>query len=205
MKKGEIQLDPGTLRRRAEERVRERRLEGHSPGPDLQRLVHELEVHQVELELQNEELREARVDLESALARYTEIFDFAPIGYATTSLDGTLHEVNHAAAKLLGSSRSHLLRRRFDSFVVPSDRGQFFELLRRVVDSEARQSCELQLFRVGSHVVEVQLLASLLARSEPLIVLAMDDRSARRAASEPVVTESGLLAAVRPPDAAGQR
>src|SRR6185436_9020712 len=109
MRKERITLDLGTLRNRAEERVRERKLEGRAPEPDLARLVHELEVHQVELEMQNEELRETRVELESALARYTEIFDFAPIGYVTISLDGTLHEVNHVAAKLLGSPRSHLL------------------------------------------------------------------------------------------------
>jgi PAS domain S-box-containing protein len=203
--KGKITLDWGTLRRRAEERVREREPGARVTGPDLQRLVHELEVHQVELEMQNEELRESRLELEAALARYTEIFDFAPIGYATISLDGTLHEVNHAAAKLLGSARSHLLRRPFDSFVVPDDREAFFELLRRVVDSEARQSCDVQLFRIGGHVVEVQLLASLLARSEPLIVLALDDRSARRSTSEPVGVESGVVAAARPPDVAGRR
>jgi len=204
MRKERITLDLGTLRNRAEERVRERKLEGRAPEPDLARLVHELEVHQVELEMQNEELRETRVELESALARYTEIFDFAPIGYVTISLDGTLHEVNHVAAKLLGSPRSHLLRRRFDSFVIPRDRAHFSELLRRVVDSETRQSCELQLFRIGGQVVEVQLLASLLARSEPLIVLAMDDRVARGSLSEPAAA-SGVLATARSPDVAGRR
>jgi PAS domain S-box-containing protein len=205
MKKGKVPLDLGNLRSKAEERVRERKLESRVQDRDLSRLVHDLEVHQVELEMQNEELRETRVELESALARYTELFDFAPIGYATISLDGTLHEVNHAAAKLLGSTRSQLLRRRFDSFVVPSNRAQFFELLRQVVDSEGRQSCDLQLFRIGGNVVDVQLLASLLARSEPLVVLAMDDRSARGSTSEPTVTQSGLMAAVKPPDAAGHR
>jgi PAS domain S-box-containing protein len=205
MTKRKLTLDLGNLRNRAEEQVRERKLAGRAPQPDLERLVHELEVQQVALELQNEELREARVDLESALARYTEIFDFAPIGYATISLDSTLHEVNHAAAKLFGSSRSHLLRRRFDSFVVPSDRARFSELLRQVVESEARESCELQLFRVGAEVVEVKLLARLLARSEPLILIALDDRPARGAVSEPVPTESGVMSAVRPPDVAGRR
>jgi PAS domain S-box-containing protein len=205
MTKGKITFDLGTLRKRAEAQLRERKLEGRPPEQDLQRLVHELEVQQVELELQNEELRETRVDLESALARYTEIFDFAPIGYTTISLDSTLHEVNHAAAKLFGSSRSHLLRRRFDSFVVPSDRPRFSELLRQVVESEARESCELRLFRVGAEVVEVQLLARLLARSEPLVLIALDDRSTRSSTSEPVVTQSGVMAAARPPDVAGRR
>jgi len=200
---GRLPLDLANLRRRAEARVRERQLQPRPVEPDLQRLVQELEIHQVELELQNEELREARVELESSLARYTEIFDFAPIGYATISLDGTLHEVNHSAARLLGSARSQLLQRPFHSFVVPRDRGVFFELLRRVVESESRESCELQLFRVGEQVVDVQLLASLLARSEPLILLAVDDR-ARSSAAPSAILESAIVAR-RPPDAAGHR
>lgn len=205
MTKRRITLDLGNLRARAETQVRERRLAGRPAVPDLEQLVHELEVQQVELELQNEELREARVDLESALARYTEIFDFAPIGYATISLDGTLHEVNHAAAKLFGSSRSHLLRRRFDSFVVPNDRARFSELLRQVVESEACESCELRLFRIGAEVVLVQLLARLLARSEPLILIALDDRNTTSSTSEAVLTESAVIAAARVPDVAGRR
>jgi len=201
---GRIPFDLGNLRRRAEEQVRERQVGARPSEPELQCLVHELEVHQVELELQNEELREARMELESSLARYTEIFDFAPIGYTTISFDGTLHEVNHAAARLLGSPRAQLLRRRFDSFVVPRDRALFFELLRRVVESESRESCELQLFNVRGDVVDVHLLASLLARSEPLILLAADDR-AHSSVTGPTLTESGVVAAVRAQDVAGRR
>jgi len=201
---GRIPLDLGNLRRRAEEQVQQRQLEVCPSAADLQQLVHELEVHQVELELQNEELREARLELESSLARYTEIFDFAPIGYAAISFDGTLHEVNHAAARLLGSPRSQLLRRRFDSFVVPQDRALFFELLRRVVESESRESCELQLFKVGEQVVDVHLFASLLARSEPLILLAADDR-VRSSVSVPAMADSGVVVAARPPGVAERR
>ena len=80
MAKGRITLDLGNLRRRAEERLRERQLSERAPEADAQRLLHELEVHKIELEMQNEELREARVELESALTRYTEMFEFAPIG-----------------------------------------------------------------------------------------------------------------------------
>ncbi|HKO93939.1 MAG TPA: PAS domain-containing protein [Polyangiaceae bacterium] len=201
---GRIPLDPGKLRRRAEEHVRSRQLEADASPPALQRLVHELEVHQVELELQNEELRETRVELESALARYTEIFDYAPIGYTTISFDGTLHEVNHAAARLLGGTRAEILRRRFDSFVLPGDRPIFLELLRRVVESELRESCQLQLLRVSGQVVEVHVLASLLARSEPLILLATDDR-ALGSASAQTVAQSGIHGTARAPDAAGRR
>src|SRR4051812_42626683 len=80
-----------------------------APGPgDSQRLLHELRVHQTELEQQNEELRSTRSELEQSLARYTQIFDLAPIGYATLRWDETIAEVNHAGAALLGVSRRDL-------------------------------------------------------------------------------------------------
>jgi PAS domain S-box-containing protein len=180
-------LDLGNLRRRAEQRLRDRE-QGTSQEPlDLQRLVHELQVHQIELEMQNEELREARIELETALARYTELFDFAPIGYATISLDGTLHEINHTGARLLRRVRSDLLGRHLDAMVVPHDRPQFSELLRQIVESEVGETCELDLFRLDGRVIRVQLLANLLARAEPLVLLALKEVAAQSdsAAREP--------------------
>ena len=190
MRRTRDKLDLGNLRTRAEERLRDRKRSLPAPlEVDQERLLHELEVHQIELEMQNEELREARIDLESALARYTEIFDFAPVGYTTITLEGALLESNHAAARLLGWKRSELVGRRFDSFVVPRDRARFSELLAVVVQSEAREQCELELFRMDGRVVAVRLLASLLAQAEPLILIAVDelDTSSR-------IAESGVVA-----------
>src|SRR5262245_32500195 len=73
-----------------------------TPQPEVRALLHELRVHQLELELQNEELRTARGEQELALSRYTELFDFAPIGYATLRADHTLQDINHAGCQLLG-------------------------------------------------------------------------------------------------------
>lgn len=176
MRKARDKLDLGNLRPRAEERLRDRKRSMPAPLElDQERLLHELEVHQIELEMQNEELREARIDLESALARYTELFDFAPVGYTTITLEGALQESNHAAARLLGWKRSELVGRRFDSLVVPRDRARFSELLAAVVQCEAREQCELELLRLDGRVVAVRLLASLLAQAEPLILLAVEE------------------------------
>jgi PAS domain S-box-containing protein len=196
MAKGRITLDLGSLRRRAEERLRERKASERPPEADLKRLLYELEVHQIELEMQNEELREARIEMESALARYTEMFEFAPIGYVTISLDGALHELNHAAARLLGGTRSQLLQRRFDSFVLPSQRARFVELLERVLDSEARETSELELMVPGGQTVTVQLLSTLLARAEPMILIAIQEVGVQGVAHAPPTTESGVVAAV---------
>ena len=196
MAKGKITLDLGNLRRRAEDRLRERQLSERPPDADAQRLLRELEVHKIELEMQNEELREARVELESALTRYTEMFEFAPIGYVTISLDGALRELNHAAARLLGAARSQLLQRRFDSFVVPGQRNRFVDLMQRVLDSEARETTELALMVPGGQSVAVQLLGTLLARVEPMILIAIQDVGVQSTEHTPPTTESGVMAAV---------
>ena len=196
MAKGRITLDLGSLRRRAEERLSERKRAERTPEADPRRLFHELEVHQIELEMQNEELREARVELESALARYTEMFEFAPIGYVTISLDGALHELNHAAARVLGGMRSKLLQRRFESFVAPNHRPLFAGLVQRVLDSEARETAELELLPVDGPPIAVQLLATLLARVEPLILIAVLDVPMQRTERELITTESGVMMAV---------
>lgn len=196
MARGRITLDLGNLRRRAEERLRERKRSERPQEADQQRLLHELEVHQIELEMQNEELREARVELESALARYTEMFEFAPIGYVTISIDGALHELNHAAARVLGGMRSKLLQRRFDSFVAPSHRPVFADLVQRVLDSEARETAELELLPADGAVVSVQLLATLLARPEPMILIAVQDVPLQKTERTVPAAESGVMIAV---------
>jgi len=86
---------------------------------DALRLLHELQVHQVELDLQAEELRGSRVELETALRRQTQLYDFAPVGCFTVDAGTVLHELNLAGAKLLGVSRDELLGQALDSFVAP--------------------------------------------------------------------------------------
>src|SRR5262245_26046416 len=80
----------------------------NSTSPDANRLLHELEVHQTELQSQNEELRLARRDLEAALSRYTELFDFAPLGYAALDARDVIRQVNHIGARLLGNNRTRI-------------------------------------------------------------------------------------------------
>src|SRR5262245_56485041 len=90
---------------------------GSNREHDSQRLVHELEVHKLELETQNEELRTTRIELEYGLARYTELFDFAPIGYAVLDPSGLVRAVNYTGASLLGRERGRLMGQPFARFV----------------------------------------------------------------------------------------
>src|SRR5512133_2424911 len=96
------------LRRKAEERLPAKTVELHLPRTEeeMQRLVHELEVHQIELEMQNAELSQARDEVEKALARYTDLYDFAPVGYFTIDREAGISAVNLSGASLLSVERS---------------------------------------------------------------------------------------------------
>jgi PAS domain S-box-containing protein len=111
----------------------------------MQRLVHELQVHQIELELQNEELQGARAELEAGVERYSDLYDFAPIGYVTLDGDGTIGQVNLSGARLLGLERSRLVGARFGLFVSPEYRPAFNALLEKVFESQAKQVCDLTI------------------------------------------------------------
>jgi PAS domain S-box-containing protein len=112
---------------------------------EAQRLLHELEVHQVELEMQNAELHQAREEMEEVLGKYTDLYDFAPIGYFTLDRNGVILAVNLAGAALLGLDRSRLLGRSFESFIVSGASPAFTALLRTVVTNRVKESLELEL------------------------------------------------------------
>ncbi|MFT5934403.1 MAG: PAS domain-containing protein, partial [Hydrogenophaga sp.] len=118
----ENNLDAHALRQRAEALQRARHEAKPLSADESVRLLHELQVHQIELELQNEELVARRGELVAALARYTDLYDFAPVAYATLAADGTLVQTNLAGAQLLGSPRAQLEGRRLAQFVVVADR-----------------------------------------------------------------------------------
>lgn len=112
---------------------------------DTRRLVHELEVHQIELEMQNTELRRARDEAETLLDQYTELYDFAPVGYFTFTADGTIRRVNLTGATKIGMGRSHLIGRSFVMLVDPIQRAGFKIFLKQVFATETKQSGEFGL------------------------------------------------------------
>jgi two-component system CheB/CheR fusion protein len=110
---------------------------------DAQKLIQELEIHQIELELQNEELRKTRLEAEANLERYTELYDFAPVGYVTLSREGIIRQANLTAAKLLGINRGKLTGQRMGRLV--ADLPSFNSFLASVFRSQVRESCEVML------------------------------------------------------------
>src|ERR1700689_3637705 len=133
-----ISDNPPELRRRAEARLRGQQRGGQSKSGDQKseadtvRLLHELEVHQIELEMQNAELQKARSELEVALEKYTSLYDFAPVGYFSLDESGVILEVNLTGAAMLGVERSQLINRRMLRFVVPEGQPLFVAFLERV-------------------------------------------------------------------------
>jgi two-component system, cell cycle sensor histidine kinase and response regulator CckA len=142
--------DAEGLRRRAENNLKDKSRGSSSANrgspEEPQRLVHELHVHQIELELQNEELQEARARLEAGLAQYSDLYDFAPVGYLTLDSDGVIRKVNLTGARLLGRERSRLVGAGFGLFVSPGSRVTFNELLRAAFEKPAKQVGDLAFF-----------------------------------------------------------
>src|SRR5579872_3369125 len=174
-------------RRRAEERLRERqpRQTDVSPSPaDAAKLVHELQVHQIELEMQNEELRRSRAEVEAALKLYSELYDFAPVGYFTLARDGAIRQVNLTGARLLGVVRARLLGRRFALFVCDADRAALNALLVGALEGQAKESCEVELAstpEASSQPVYIQVTASPSEGGEGCRVVVVDVTERRRA------------------------
>ncbi len=140
------------LRRRAEKLVQKSKQKAPSPAPtsELQRLVHELEVHQIELEMQNEQLQQAHSELETYLSQYTDLYDFAPVGYFTLRRDGTILQTNLTGANLLGVERARLVNQPFVWFVPADSRLAFTTFLVNVFQSHSQQTFDLALQKEGS-------------------------------------------------------
>jgi PAS domain S-box-containing protein len=147
------------LRFRAEYQLRARTAEARLSRTDAesQRLLHELEVHQIELEMQNEELRKARDEREALLEKYADLYDFAPVGYFTLDRDGIIRAANLTGASILRIERSLLLGRRFDSFLSPAVRLNFIPFLEKVFSSMDKVACEVPLKKNGKRSLHVQI------------------------------------------------
>jgi len=112
---------------------------------DTNRLLHELQVHHLELELQNVELQAARDKVETLLETYLDLYDFAPVGYFSVDEQGTILEVNLTGAALLGIERSRLINQRLRSFVDPSTLPAFLVFFKKVFSSSGKKVCEMRL------------------------------------------------------------
>jgi PAS domain S-box-containing protein len=149
------------LRRRAENKLQAAQTEFlPRTEHEMRRLLHELEVHRIELEIQNSELRQAREEMEGVLASYTDLYEFAPVGYFTLDHDGVVRALNLAGATLLGLERFRLLGRSFLSFVPPESGPGFGSLLGKVLGGRGKEVLELPMLREGEPLyVQIEAVA----------------------------------------------
>ena len=172
--------ESASLRTRAEATLRH-----DSSAPAVQRpaeeLLHELQVHQIELEMQNESLRESQIMLEKARDRYLDLYEFAPIGYLTLTPDEVISEINLTGSVLLGAERSKLIRRRFSAFVVPEELHSWHRIFMRTLHYSDQQSCDLMLQRGDGSRLHVQMGGIHLFREgeEQVVHLTLTDISRR--------------------------
>lgn len=150
--------------------------------PDSARLLHELQVHQIELEMQNDELEKARVAAEAARDQFQELYDFAPVGYFTLDRAGTISAANLAGAALVGVERARLLGRRFVEFVLTECRAEFTDLTENATSAGTGFSGEVVLDLEGVEPRTVRLQGSVAgngAEREPqlrLVAIDITDR-----------------------------
>ncbi|MDI9561901.1 MAG: ATP-binding protein, partial [Pseudomonadota bacterium] len=149
------------LRKSAEKKLRKskaKHVEGEVYG-DMQKLIHELQVHQVELEMQNEELYQTRAELETSRARYFELYDLAPVAYFILSEDGLILEANLQAATMLGVARGDLVKQPLSRFILLEDQDIFYRYRKLISEVGAPPACELRLVKKDNTQPWVQVEA----------------------------------------------
>ncbi len=152
-------------------------------SPEATRLMlHELRVHQIELEMQNEELRRTQAELTAARARYFDLYDLAPMGYVSLNEKGMIQEVNLTASTLLGAVRSTLLVKLFSQFILTDDQDKFYLMRKQLVATGEPQEVELRMKKHDGASFWAQLSATLAYESEEARVcrIALIDISARK-------------------------
>ena len=139
--------DAQMLRKKAEEKLKGKKKKTDKPvkESEVKKLLHELQVHQIELEMQNEELREAYETAETALKKYTMLYDFAPMGYYTLDSEGSILDLNFTGAEILGDKRFSLVNSNFKLFVSENSKPVFNNFFSKVYAGNAKESCEVML------------------------------------------------------------
>ena len=179
------------LRRRAEEIFRGKAAQSPEDLKDLspdetRRVLHELRVHQIELEMQNEELREAQAELDVSRARYFDLYDLAPVGYFTVSEQGLIQEANLTVCTLLGVVRGELVKRPISQFILKEDQDGYYRRRKQLIESGEPQACELRMVKHDGTAFWAHLDATAAKDPDGAFVshIAMSDVTGRKKADD---------------------
>ena len=145
------------LRKKAEETVKKQYDHKINQSKDTDELFHELKVHQVELEMQNEELRQAQIKLEDSQRKYFDLYNFAPDGYFTLDKEGIILEVNLKGALLLGVERLNLNKTAFIQYIAPDNQNKFYHHLQKVLETRTNDTIDLKLIKKDNNIFYAHL------------------------------------------------
>jgi len=150
------------LRRQAEAkaRINESQTQNALSPEETRQTLHELKVHQIELEIQNEELRRAQVELDAARSRYFDLYDLAPVGYCTLSEPGLVLEANLTAVNLLGVARADLVKQPLSRFILREDQDIYYLHRKQLFETGEPQACELRMVKKDGTVFWTHLEAT---------------------------------------------
>lgn len=149
---------PEDLQRQAEAVIAHQPLSGETGiETDHRKLLHELQVHKTELKLQNDELRRAQVELEASWSHFFELYDLAPVGYCTLSMDGLIQQANLTASTLFGVPLEDLVNQRIQHFILKDDRDIFHLHGQALASTGERQTCDLRVVKKDGTVIWVKL------------------------------------------------
>ncbi|MEI7990070.1 MAG: PAS domain-containing protein, partial [Chloroflexota bacterium] len=177
------------LRQQAEELYRQQNPEDTLPKTqkNQQQLVFELQIHQIELEMQNEDLKQAQGDLEKSHARYSDLFNFAPVGYLTVSKPGLILDANYKAATMLGEVRSRLVNQPLANFIFPADQDIVYLHRQTLFARGKAQASELRMVKNDGSVIWVYMEADLVQDVERSVLayqIILNDITLRKQAEE---------------------
>ena len=150
------------LRMRAEEMLR-KQLEALDkiPPADVQRLVHELRVHQIELEMQNDELRRTQQELEASREKYFDLYDLAPVGYVSINENGIILESNLTAASMLSQERSYLVGQPFTRLIFREDQNIYYRCHKQLVETREDHICRIRMVKKDGNPLWVRINISI--------------------------------------------
>ncbi|MDA3864393.1 MAG: PAS domain S-box protein [Deltaproteobacteria bacterium] len=158
-------MDPEDLRQKAEKLAKkqtDKTSEDNAilSSEEIKKTLHELRVHQIELEMQNEELRSAQAQIKAGRERYIDLYDLAPVGYCILSEQGLILEANLTVATLLGTARSLLIKQPISRFIFRADQDIYYLHRKKLFETSELQKCELRLVKPKGAAIWAQLTAT---------------------------------------------
>jgi PAS domain S-box-containing protein len=179
------------LRQKAEEVLKNKSISTDTHFTDIEifKLLHELDVHQIELEMQNEELYLANIRAQAEAEKYLNLYDFAPSGYLTISKKDEILELNFSGATLLGKDRSRLLNKRFVFFIDDKSKPTYFLFLKEIFESKTKQTCEVKLANNFENPKFINLTGIVDEENNQCLITMLDISQRKKAEEETKISE----------------